>query len=177
MSIRDKINNALFQLADGPHGFAKLMAASALTCGILVGTPVYISTYMDHQNSQALQDRIDSFSDRPTLLFNSVAQCVEKDYSLPDCKASHDEAFGIASSAWARVSYRYPEECVANHGSCGTIFSGGGGVYGGGGHSEYIPLVAAWQAAQDSIKEAVPLYQSATPGKVWRSDGQLFPAP
>lgn len=165
-----------------PWSLTKLFASAALAVSLIASPFVYVG----YQNSVAMQKRIEMLDKSPTQIFNSVAQCVEKGHDQAACEASQKEAISIANGLGTSVEYDSQSQCIANHATCDSVtvpittyVSGGNNVmipitnY----VTTYHPAVKAWQAAQDDLTQAVPLYQSAQHNMVVRADGAQFPAP
>ena len=187
MSIGRKISDAFYNVMDWAMegnivwSLTKLLGVGLVGTSILIGALASPLLFISSQNSRTLQDRIDSFDNRPTVVFNSVAQCTAKGFTQTDCLASKAEAEDIAGSLGTSISYGSASQCEAAYGACREVVTHGtmmvGKVMVPTTDYSYHPYVKAWQAAQDNLKESVPLYQSTHNGTLLRTDGAQIPAP
>ena len=179
MSMLEAIDSYMDWVMDGstPWSLTKLFGTAALAFGLIASPFIYTG----YQNEHAMQQRIEMLDKSPTQIFNSVAQCVEKGHDKTACEASQKEALDIAGNLGTSVNYGSRAKCEAVHDTCEEIVTHGmimvGKVMVPTTNYSYNPAVKAWQAAQDNLKEAVPLYQSAQHGMVVRTDGVQFPMP
>lgn len=171
-------------LFDGPvlWSFAKVMTVSAGAVAALMAPFVIIA----QQNAEALNQNFDRLDQRPSIVFNSAAQCVKAGYPLQACESAQQRAVGIGQTLGTSVSYDSNAACRANHGpTCRaeTVLMPITTMVGQVPVTNYIPTttyqppIVAWQAARDGLRDAVPLYPGPQGQDLMRRDGTVFAAP
>ncbi len=162
--------------------------AGGVVAAVLIGTLVFfplltmLGKNSDLESERKLKARFYGFEFKPTRVFSSVSQCVKQGHDLRACEQSQSVAIHLAESSETSVGYSSKETCIGNHGQCNettsnqsmTIWAGKATM---GYHrkiTSYSPPMVAWQAVQDNLSKAVPLYPSVTKGVVVRADGRQF---
>lgn len=144
--------------------------AYILAAGAIFGVTFVPFLYIVDENNQKCQEQLTDLDRRPSVVFNSVASCVERGFSLKDCQESNAKAVDIAESLRRELSYSTMSECIQNHGNCYKVSR----VEYPHIAYYYKPPVIAWQAAQDNLSQAVPLYSGPTVNTAIRRDGKQF---
>ncbi len=180
MSIGRKFGNFMDWMMEGssPVVITKITGAIAAVTGAIMVPFICISIH----NSNQLEKTFKKLDQGPTIVFNSVSECVAKGYSPEECEASQREALSISKELGTTVSYDTREECEENHGMCNeevfmqpiVITTGKSTTITYIPQTTYIPPVEAWQAAVDDLSIAVPLYKALDERTVVRKDGVQF---
>lgn len=156
--------NMLARSFDAVCDFSAYTIAAGAIFGVICSPFLYIAD----ENNQKFQEQLTDLDRRPSVVFNSVASCVERGFSLKDCQESNAKAVDIAGSLGIGPSYSTMSKCIQNHGNCYDMSM----VYPPIAH--YTPPMIAWQAAQDNLSQAVPLYSGPTVNTAIRGDGKQF---
>ncbi len=151
-SISEKLYAWMFNGKDHPLvEFLKVIAVSAAATAVLVPTIKVPFIYIANKNEGQLREKFDRLDVKATTVLNSVLQCTEQGYGQQECEQSQAAALDIANSSFL-ASYNSKVACSTNY------------------HS---PMVA-WQAVQNNLSDAVPLYSCGEKGAAVRADGRKF---
>lgn len=160
---------------ESPYGIAAAGFGFAVS---MVYSSLFLVYLAETHNKEVLEDDIEHIDRVGGNAFRSPAACMAQGNDELACHASQEAALSKARERGVQVVYNNASECVAKHGPSCEKFT----LYYFNGYNYeypvyYKPLVVAWQAAQDDLKCAVPLYSSVESDKGYRFDGALVPLP
>jgi hypothetical protein len=136
-----------------------------------------------NHNENAFKNEVAEIDGRPSVIFNSAADCAAKGFDQTACKASQDAAMDIAGSLGTEVSYSSGADCEQSHQSCDARTTTTTTFINAGNNvlvpvttttTSYYPHIVGWQAERDRLNRAVPLYQGPSEGKAMRGDGRIL---
>ena len=148
MGIGSLLNRLMDWTEEGGDNamYAKSFALAAIPAAVLSGVVFHVSA----QNLEALEETFENLDSRPTVVFQSVADCVDKKYVQFECESSQANAIVLSQETGTMVSAERQFE------------------------SNATSNMIAWQAAADDLSVSAPLYDSAEDGKAVRQDSKLF---
>jgi len=121
-------------------------------------------------NTSNSNDKIKAIESGPSVIFNSVADCIAHENTQSNCNASHGIAKSDTNSLGTSIHYSFKSSCEKAHGNTCEYH------YRRKGNSFYTPNMMAWQASQEDIKIAVPLYATTKVGQYMRTDKKIISA-
>lgn len=156
---------------------APLAVGAAALAGMAVGLVIIAGTLsqkatQNHDNMAATRDMLDASASH---VFNSVADCAQNyGYSAAECTASQKEALRVAGNDGTTLSYDSAEICADKHTSCDK-YEDWRDSFTNISYYKYKPEIVGWQAKEDDLQTALPLYKSTQGETAIRYDGKTFP--
>lgn len=152
--------------------------ASAAALAVIMAPFIYVA----NGNQRDFRNDLAEMDSRPTVVFNSVADCTAKGFSQAACEESQKHAMDIAGSLGTGVSYSSGQECETNHQSCDArttttttfIMSGKVMVPITTTTTTYYPHIVGWMAERDNLNKSAALYQGPHAGQAVRWDGHVL---
>lgn len=188
-NVMDRFERWISDDPSSTRAFIKVVGSAAAAVSALTAPFVLYLHLAATQNLRELQQTLNDLDGRPTVVFNSVADGVRKGYAEKDCVASEAAARAWMQKEGTGVSYSSYQACAEKHGTAledVSMLPGGVTMVptGQGGMMpvstppttiiSYKPPMVGWQAAQDDLQVAVPLYASPKANTGLRQDGRAF---
>src|ERR1035437_7299588 len=92
-----------------PVSLAKMFGVVALGVGVLASPFIYMAV----SNQNAYKNDLAEMDSQPTVVFNSVTDCVNKGFDQASCVDSQKQAMDIAKSLGTSLSYSSGQECTS----------------------------------------------------------------